>query len=286
MVTTGMPQIHLPGMEKFQAYKTSLQDYCNKLKIPTPKYMAEKVDDGLIGTVSFGSNHVRCKVVSPSMKQADALAAYEALTQLGYLNGEPFVAEPNQLKRKDDNSMDTNSAKQIKPGAPCAITAKGHLNQICQKHKLGKPTYNTVTVPGEGAKNGFFSTVVVGTASFKGMAIHPKLKEAEQDAAQVALDAANLLLQNSATSVNNPNTNVAKPSVDKPPVNRKSQLQEYCQKNGISLPTYEIQHNETDKTFSAMVTVNGAQYVGLAHPAKKAAEASAAEIALKSLNLL
>ena len=97
--------------------------------------------------------------------------------------------------------METNSAKQVKSGTSGVITAKSHLNQICQKHKLGNPVYINVSVLGEGLTKGFFSTVTVGRASFKGMAIHSKMRESENDAAQVALEAALTLLQQTAVNV-------------------------------------------------------------------------------------
>ena len=97
--------------------------------------------------------------------------------------------------------METNSAKQVKSGTSGVITAKSrHLNQICQKHKLGNPVYINVSVLGEGLTKGFFSTVTVGRASFKGMAIHSIMREAEHDAAQVALEAAATLLQQTAVT--------------------------------------------------------------------------------------
>jgi len=227
------------------------------------------------------------------MKEADALAAYEALTQLGYLNGEEFVTQRNPLKRKDTGEAMETDAKHIKPGTTVPITSKGHLNQLCQKHKLGKPTYNTVSVPSGGASKGFFCTVHVGTASFKSMAIHNKVRDAEQDAAQVALDAANLLqeAQQSQQVVNNSNTGattaVVKNEAGKTNgVPMKNQLQQYCQKQKLTLPTYECEHNADEKTYCALVTVNGAQYFGVSLPSKKAAEASAAEVALISLGVL
>jgi len=225
------------------------------------------------------------------MKEADALAAYEALTQLGYLNGEEYVTQKNPLKRKDNGEAMETDAKHIKPGTPCPITSKGHLNQLCQKHKLGKPTYNTVSVPSGTSSKGFFCTVHVGTTSFKSMAIHNKVRDAEQDAAQVALDAANLLqeaqqVQQVQQGVNNSNTGTTAAGVKNAGVGMKNRLQEHCQKQKLTLPTYECEHNAEGKTYSAMVTVNGAQYFGVSLPSKKSAEASAAEVALISLGVL
>jgi len=290
MVATGLPLIHLPGSEKFVSYKNSLQDYCSKSKVELPKYMAEKIDGGLMGTVSFGSNYVKCTTVSITVKEADARVAYEALTQLGYLNGKEFVPlERKSPKRRENSSMEADSAKHIPPGTFNPITAKAHLHQICQQHKLGNPAYNTVVVPSnQGHGKGFFSTVTVGTTSFKSLSIHQKSKNAEQDAAQVALNAAKLLLEAGAAPLTNTNKDDTgkKKTVSKQPVSMKNRLQEHFQKNGLDFPTYEVVHNERGKTYSATVVVCGVQYSGCSYPSKKAAEASAAEVAMISLGIL
>jgi len=194
----------------------------------------------------------------------------------------------NALKRKESTPMETDSGKQIPPGTAIPLTAKAHLHQLCQQHKLENPVYNTVIVPTQSTNKGFFSTVTVGMNSFKSLSFHQKSRDAEQDAAQVALDAAKLLLEAGATRLNNASKEepAKKNNSNKSGVSMKNRLQEHAQKNGIALPTYEVVHNEAGKTFSATVTVNGAQHCGVSLPSKKAAEASAAEVALISLGAM
>jgi len=144
-----LPKLHLPGDEKFMSYKSSLQEYCQKKKISIPHYEAVKEGSSLVGTVSFSCSYVKCEEMAASVKEADSRAAYEALKQLGYLQGHKFEMPGNGLKRKGE-PMATNS-KQIKPGTILPVTPKGRLHEITNKKQLGNPIYNTVTVPG-----GFF----------------------------------------------------------------------------------------------------------------------------------
>jgi len=300
---SGLPKLILPGDEKFTSYKTALQVYCQKLKLQVPQYLPVAEGDGLVGTVSFGNNYVKCRSVAGSMKDADAMAACEALRQLGYLgNDHEYVSMRKRKSTNTDNAMETDS-KQIKPGTPMKVTPKAHLNQVTQKLKLGIPTYNTVNV-----NSGFFCTVGVGTQEFKSMSVHPKKSDAENDAAKVALDAASTMQQANTLGVPTsdiapaqpqtivpdmkpeikpvPDVSVSPVKAERPPLGMKNRLQEYCQKSTPpSLPKYEVQHNESEKTFSAMVTVNGMQYFGVAQPSKKSSETSAAEVALISLGV-
>jgi len=267
METDELPKIHLPGEEKFQSYKNSLQDFCHKKKFSAPQYVAEKEDDGLVGTVRFSSSYVKCKEKSGNMKEADSRAAFEALKQLGYLKGKKFEQQRNQLKRKGDN-IETN-AKQIKPGTIIPVTSKGQLNQIAQKNKWEAPTYNTVSVPG-----GHFSTVTIENTQFKSTSIHKKKTDAEQDAAQVALNAMASPLPQT------PNIPTVKAT---PGISVKNRLQQYCQKSSKELPRYETKRNEAEKTYQSMVTVDGVEYCGVPQLGKKAAESAAAEVVLMGL---
>jgi len=270
METNELPKIHLPGEEKFQSYKTSLQEYCHKKKFPAPQYVIEKESDGLVGTVSFSCSYVKCEEKSGSVKEADARAAFEALKQLGYLQGQKYEVLNNQLKRKGDN-IETN-AKQIKPGTIIPITPKGLLNQIAQKKQLSPPVYDTNDVPG-----GFFSTVTINNTQYKSTSVHKSKKDAEHDASQVAVNAMGGPLP--PTKVKSSGT----PAVQ--PVGLKNRLQEYCQKSSKALPQYDTTHNKADKTYQTKVVIDGIQYLGSSEKAKKTAESSAAATALKSLGL-
>lgn len=70
------------------------------------------------------------------------------------------------------------------------------------------------------------------------------------------------------------------------PVGLKNRLQEYCQRLGKTLPLYETKANDSDKTFQSTVTVQENSYTGSPMTGKKSAETSAAEAALKALELM
>ena len=89
-----------------------------------------------------------------------------------------------ELKRKESNQEYPSSvAKQARPGNKDPITFKSQLNEFAQKNQLPFPTYETVPVTG-----GFFSTVNFNNNGFKSMSVCKKRKDAEQNAAQVALN--------------------------------------------------------------------------------------------------
>ena len=94
-----LPAIHLPGDEKFISYKNSLQCYCQKIHVGIPLYKAERESNGLVGTVTFNGTTLRCQQVSGSAKEADTRAAYDALVQVGYLQGVRFDMASNKRKR-------------------------------------------------------------------------------------------------------------------------------------------------------------------------------------------
>ena len=78
--------IYLPGTSKFCSYKNSLQEYCQKSRIPTPSYKVVLNAPGeYVGSVSFNNNLVQATVGHRSVKEAEHHAAFDALKQLGYL---------------------------------------------------------------------------------------------------------------------------------------------------------------------------------------------------------
>merc|ERR1712002_208330 len=277
-----LPTIHLPGDPKFSSYKNTLQEFCQKKKYPVPQYQSIPEENALVGTVTFQMNFVRCEELSKSVKEADARAAYEALTHLGYKLQTGFEV-PNQLKRKDVGTDNTNNtAKQAKQGQKDPITFKSQLNEYAQKKQLPFATYDTVSVNG-----GFFSTVHFNEEKYKAMATFKKRKDAEQNAAQVAL---NQLIGIPLPSSGAKDADVEKMVSEGVPAAKtvalKNRLQEYCQRMSKELPTYDTKMNETDKNYYSTVTVEGVQYTGSATKAKKQAETSAAESALKALGLM
>merc|ERR1712126_164716 len=229
----------------------------------------EKGSDGLVGAVRFTGSYMECAEKSGGIKEAEHRAAYEALKQLKYLKkGDKF----NWRKRKGEgvSNMETN-VKQVKPGtvvlSPDATTSKTLLFHIASKNKWGAPTYNTVTLP-----NGFFSTVTVDNTQFKCMSIHKLKKDAENDAADVALKA---MKPFPSTEMETTKANLS--------IGAKTRLQNYSQKASKELPEYDTTYNEDDKTYQTVVTVDGIEYCGAPKAGKKKAEGAAAEEALMGL---
>lgn len=277
-----LPTIHLPGDPKFSSYKNTLQEFCQKKKYPVPQYQSLPENNALVGTVTFQLNFVRCKDLSKSVKEADARAAYEALTHLGYELQTGFEL-PNQLKRKEGGTDNTNNtAKQAKPGQKGPITFKSQLNEYAHKKQLPFATYDTVSVNG-----GFFSTVHFNNEKYKAMATFKRRKDAEQNAAQVALnELIGIPLPSSNESVEADVEKIVSEGVPAAKtVALKNRLQEYCQRLSKPLPSYETSMDDDKKYFST-VTVEGEQYTGSPTSAKKQAETSAAESALKALGLM
>ena len=89
LFSIALPTINLPGIGKFSSYKNSLQEYCQKSKVPVPQYRTRHdAGVGFIGSVSFSTNSVTAKKAMPTSKEAEMVAAFEALKQLGYFSDE------------------------------------------------------------------------------------------------------------------------------------------------------------------------------------------------------
>jgi len=284
-LTEELPTIHLPGDQKFSSYKNTLQEYCQKKHLSVPQYKSCKEQNGLIGTVTFSLNHVRCETVCGSAREADARAAYEALRKLGYLKDHNFELS-NQLKRKDGGGGDyaATVAKQVKSENKDG-TPKSALNEYAQKNQLTFPTYHTVPTNG-----GFFSTVTFNGKQFKAMSTCKKRKDAEQNAAQVALNAATgaPLPEGEPMAIGEADVTrmVSEARQASQPGSLKNRLQEYCQRLGKTLPSYTTEFIESTRFYQSTVVVQDIEYRGLPQNGKKQAETAAAEEALKSLELM
>ena len=50
---TTLPEIWIPGDEKFNSYKHSLHEYCQKKHLPATQFKAIKEQNGFLGNVVF-----------------------------------------------------------------------------------------------------------------------------------------------------------------------------------------------------------------------------------------
>lgn len=77
----------VPGDVTFISYKTSLQDYCQKVGWLAPIYATADYDDGYHSKVAFGgSSYDSGDELGISRQDAEQRAAYSALIGLGCLN--------------------------------------------------------------------------------------------------------------------------------------------------------------------------------------------------------
>ena len=74
----------MPPSATFSSYKSALQEYCQKRKIPIATFAPEKTKKGFMGVVSFANVEVRADIAASSKKEADSRAAFNALKQLEY----------------------------------------------------------------------------------------------------------------------------------------------------------------------------------------------------------
>lgn len=245
--------VSLPGTPKFASFKNSLQEYCQKLKQEIPVYKTEKTPDGSFNsTVSFGTNFVAASTNHGTIKEAERQAAFDALKQLQLLP-EDATNQTQAFTCAGIKRKSLPSADEATPTKQLPTTFKQRLNQMAQKGELTAPTFETVLVADVG-----FRTAVSFTdgKQFSG-AIQSKKKNAEQSAAHMTLfsfgivpeappgfnaetgqfDSPATLTLATALSVDNSVPLVKPVSTAKP---FKNQLMEYCQKNKLPMPEYNI----------------------------------------------
>jgi len=279
-------KIYLPDDEKFSSYKNTLQEYCQKMKWPVPVYKTTKAQGGVgaVGMVTFNLNHVRSEVISPSIKEAETRVAFDALQKLGYLENQEFMPN-NQLKRKGVTSGDLAESvgKKARP-EPVIGTPKSMLNEYAQKNKKSLPTYDAIATAG-----GFLATVKFDGTDYKGVKPGLKRRDAEQNAAKVALAAlTGAPIPQSMEPIGELDVSqmISEQRELTQPASLKNRLQEYCQRMGKPLPKYTTVYLEADRFYQSVVDVQSIEYSGLPKAGKKNAEFAAAEVALKALELM
>jgi len=299
---TNLPEINLPGIGKFNSYKNSFQEYCQKVKLAIPVYRVDhKIGVGFVGSVSFGTNSIRASRAVSTSKEATLFVAFEALKQLGYFSDEVNFKDTSILGKRKEGSNLEDAPPSKKPFTVIASTFKSRLNELAQKNKLPLPTYNTVTT-----NSGFFSTCQFNGREFKSTSTFAKKKDSEQSAAQVAVQVLIGKVPESTNGNHDEAAVAALAELDQPKmegdvtsmiqqartaaagkkvVSLKNRLQEYCQRLKKDLPTYTTALT-SNQSFVSTVVVDGAKYTGDVRNSKKNAETSAAEGALKCLGLM
>lgn len=286
--TEEMPEIALPGSEKFVSYKNTLQEYCQKRGLPVPNYTPNKKGHGYIGKVAFSDTMICSTVVCTESKDADAHVAFEALQQIGYLKEITYEQSIKILKRKSSEiALVSSLAKQTKvENKELNTTCKSILNEYAQKNQLAQPVYETSPV----VQGGFLSIVTFAEKKYESLTVCMKRKDAEQRAAEVALNRLGIYVPKNQTDNK---TDIVIDEVSKMvaeareeasnPGRYKSLLQELCVKAGKGHPSYNTKENQHDKTFISTVTIQNIDYIGPAASRKKFAEGKAAFEALNKL---
>lgn len=281
VATEELPTLHQPGDEKFISYKNMLQQYCQKKQLSLPQYSIEKQDNGLVGVLTCGDSVVRSTLTAGSVKEAEAHVAYESLQKIGYMKAHIFDMSTYQTKRKSaDTAMPQNGAKKVKSDTN-APTSKSQLNEYSHKKQIPIPVYKT-----EPTEGGFSSTVSFNNQQYNSTGVCRSRKSAEQNAAQVVLNALTgaplPVLEEPMETTTTPASVKSTPVM---PVGPKNRLQEHCQKLKKELPTYESKKLEESGNFISTVTVENNAYMGPEVESKKKAEGAAAEVALIALGV-
>jgi len=273
-----------PGIQEHITFKTLLEEVAEKKKLPFPTYRTVSVNNkSYFSTVTFDKEEYKCLALYRRQEDAEQNAAQVALISL------VAAPQPEELKRKEAGDFVAPAAKQAKANSttPVSSSFKSQLNELAQKQSIPMPTYDTVAVNG-----GFFSTVTFNNTNFKSMATKSKRKEAEQNAAQVALNAIVGIplpaAEEAPMAINESDVtdmvNEARKAAQ--PVPLKNRLQEYCQRLAKALPVYVNELDEEQKMYRSTVTVQEVEYTGPLVKGKKQAETAAAETALRALELM
>lgn len=261
-------------------FKSQLLEYTQKASLPKPLY--EYTKDGPPHDSRFKAtvvvNGVRYDSASNfrNRKAAEHAAAQLALEELQKKTGEKKLV-----------------SNQVQETGLC----KNMLLVYAQKNKLPEPVYK-ITRSGEVHQPLFMSTVEIGGFTYTGDLARSR-KEAETKAAHKAWMAIQThpcysvspFATPTISGSQVPNPNIFRFEAPKIPGSQhetglcKNLLQEYVQKNGLSLPVYRYKRSGEmhNSLFIATVEVDGISYTGGIANSKKDAEAKAARKALLAL---
>ena len=153
--------------------KCRLNEYCQQHRTGSPVYETHYGSGGFVSTVTVAGVEYTSEEAHGSKKAAEKDAANVALSNLV----KPLHSFPASLPaRAHERSLAPSIAPSIVGDPKC------RLNEYCQQHCTGSPEYDTHW--GDG---GFVSTVTVAGEEYTSEEVHGNKKEAEKDAANVAL---------------------------------------------------------------------------------------------------
>ncbi|XP_019160062.1 PREDICTED: double-stranded RNA-binding protein 1-like isoform X2 [Ipomoea nil] len=272
-------------------YKSKLQELCHRQSWNQPEYKAVKEGPDhnprfgatvIVNGIPFKTPDNHCR----SSKEATNLAACIALDH--FTGSKLTVPQQCQFpptassssghtkneiagRNNEPNSQTSGFGstplvpKEVYKSSDIRYMYKNQLQQYAQKQNITLPEYSC-EIEGPPHACRFRSKVVFGGKIFETQEFFSTLKEAEQAAAKIALEA------------------LSPQEIQKGVGLYKALLQQLEQKQGGLFPVYKtIQSGPPhDPTFVATVVVGGETYQGLEAKSKKQAEMSAAEVAYNS----
>ncbi|XP_019160074.1 PREDICTED: uncharacterized protein LOC109156687 isoform X2 [Ipomoea nil] len=264
-------------------YKSKLQELCRRQSWNQPEYRTVKEGPDhnprfgatvIVNGIPFKTPDNHCR----SSKEATNLAACIALDH--FIGSKLTVPQQSHLPPTVSSSSGGNNEpnsqtsefvstplvpKEIYKSSDIQYMYKNQLQQYAQKQNITLPEYSC-EIDGPPHARRFRSKVAFGGRIFESQEFFSTLKEAEQAAAKIALEA------------------LSPQEIQKGAGLYKTLLQQLEQKQGGLFPVYKtIQSGPPhDPTFVATVVVGGETYQGQVAKSKKQAEMSAAEIAYNS----
>ncbi|KAG0497209.1 hypothetical protein HPP92_001900 [Vanilla planifolia] len=230
-------------------HKNRLQELCQRRKWPLPVYTNSR--DGADHNPCFGASVTvngatfDAPNLSKSVKEAQNMAAEVAFHSLSAIADAPISA-PSSPAAIDDQS-----------------TYKSQLQEYVQKRNISILKYDS-TREGSAHMLRFKARVTVDVQTFESTKHFKTLRDAEHDAAKVAL-----------MSLPMDDNHQAKPNF------YKNLLQQLLQKESLPLPVYRTLHDGAFRMpiFTCTVDINGESFVGDGAKTKKQAEMNAAKVA-------
>lgn len=259
-------RVPIPGDTTFISYKTSLQDYCQKVGWLAPVYTTQQMSGGYQSKVTFGGHTYDTGLSFASTKQdAEQKAAFLGLIGVNTLD--------NGTKYAGDSCISVPS-----PGDASFISYKCSLHDFCQQCNILPPRFSTSR-----HDSGYTSSVTVGSHTFNMPGRIGNSQEAEQKAAYIALLG---LCMTDSKAVYHPEACFTVPGpADQNFISFKSSLHDFCQRYKLPPPQYIT--NQGSNGYSAKLKFGGLFFQSSDYfTSRLEAEQHAAFEALQGLGLL
>lgn len=239
------------------SYKSRLNEFCQKFHLSLPSYDTVKTDTGkgFVTTIVFNKKVYQSNGPQSTKKQAEQNAAQVVLHMLNQCpapapNFQDFVEECRKL-----------ASQNVSVASSCTETSttvtSSTVSEAIEQIPLPSATPTSQPVSTPSTQN---------TTSVTGQHVStPVVEKITTPISQPSLPAPKAKPQPTFTS-------------------HKNSLQEYCQKNKLSLPVYDSQRE--NGVFKCTVHVAGASYTSNGCNTKKGSEQTAANVALKALGLV